>query len=141
MRPPTIATVAAMRTAAKGRLERNPPFLASDAASALASMPKDALQYPQRRQHRDEGAATLAYQRQRHTRHRNQSNVNADVHKHLEEDKRHHANGDEAAEGIIGEPGDAEAAEQQCDEQSEQHHRADEAELLGADAEDVIRGL
>ena len=76
-------------------------------------MSKDTLQYAQRRQDRDERTAALADQRQRHTRHRQQSNVHADVHKDLKQDERHHADRDQPPEGVVGEAGDPEAAEQE----------------------------
>src|SRR5437762_7915158 len=139
MSPATIASETPTRTAANVRLRMKPPRASSGASVAFSSMPKDALQDPQRREQRDQRAAALADKRQRHARHRDEPDIHADVNEHLEEDESHHPYGHQPTKRVVGVPGDAQAAEEQDDEKAEEHHGADEAELFGADAEDVVR--
>src|SRR5689334_5661243 len=136
-----MARLTATRTAAKVRLRRKPLRASSGALATFSSMPKYALQDAQRREQRDQRAAALADERQRHAGHRHEPDVHADVDEHLEQDKRHDPHGDKPSERVIGVAGDAEAAEEQDDEEPEEEHGAGEAELFGSNAEDVVRRL
>src|SRR5437588_2208123 len=101
MSPATIASETPTRTAANVRLRMKPPRASSGASVAFSSMPKDALQDPQRREQRDQRAAALADERQRHARHRDEPDIHADVNEHLEEDESHDADRYEPSEGVI----------------------------------------
>src|SRR5438105_11035246 len=136
-----MARLTPTRTAANVRLRMKPPRASSGASVAFSSMPKDALQDPQRREQRDQRTAALADKRQRHASHRDEPDVHADVNEHLEEDESHHPDRNQPSEGIIGMTRNSQAAEEQHHEEAEEHHGAHEPQLFGADAEDVVRRL
>src|SRR5205807_9830265 len=136
-----MARLTPTRTAANVRLRMKPPRASSGASVAFSSMPKDALQDPQRREQRDQRAAALADKRQRHARHRDEPDIHADVNEHLEEDESNHPDRNQPSEGIIGMTRNSQAAEEQDDEEPEEHHGPHEPELFSADAEDVVGRL
>src|SRR5437660_275090 len=99
-----------------------PPRASSGASVAFSSMPKNALQDSQRREQRDQRAAALADERQRHARHRDEPDIHADVNEHLEEDESHHPYRYQPSEGVVGMARHAQASKEQDDEQGEEHH-------------------
>jgi len=77
-------------------------------------------------------------ERQRNTGDREEADVDTDVNERLEEDEYDDPHGDGAAEAVSRGAGHPDTAAEEEDEENEQEHRADEAELLAQDAEDVV---